>query len=694
MSILSYRDAATAPYPWVPVSTSSLLRGEPTGAALDFTNTTSAKRVRTANSGALVDREPLGFLVVGNYIFPPRLRDASNNRVWIAHNLYRNSDAPATQTRTVVVGQNYTVSVVGSGSITLSGAGTGTVTAGSPVTFTASTTSLVSTVSGTLTRMQLNRGAVATAYVAAGASADAFGPPISWDAANNEWSLLIEPQRTNSLLNSTAPVTQTVSLAAGTYTLWVEGTGSCALSGGPTGTATEGSPVTFTLGGTTSVTFTITGSLTFFQCENGPVPTSQIITYGGAVTRAGGNISLPTSAFGGGSEFSAYADYYAPTVSGTQNILTVSDGANDNFGLRHTTSNQANMFVNDNGVIQANAVNSTALTVGNRVQWAGTFKANLFAHSLNGNPIPLTGGQDVAGTMPTGITSVFLGSFNGISQPAGPLRIRRIAIVPRARSIAEITGWNFTYTTDPTAYDVFLVAGQSNTLNGFQFEAGVDVANANVDTATQTGAVQNATEPLPHVATVSARVGFALAFARDFYVPNRLVGGRKVLLVPAGLGDTGFTDGRWGVGRDLYNNAVTLTAFILKRYPNAVLRGILWHQGEKDAAVGTSQSAHAVQLDATLNGFRSELGNVPIVVGGMVPEWVAADANRAPVQAALIDTPNRLTNTGYANPSSPTVIPGRPTDIIHFDAAGQRGTSGAPGGMAGRYWTAYSGLTT
>lgn len=108
--------------------------------------------MQAINSSVLVESDPASSLVVGNYLFPPRLRDASNNRVWIAHNLYRSSNAPATQTRTVVVGQNYTVSVVGSGSIALTNAGTGTVTEGSPVTFTASTTSLVSTVTGTLTR--------------------------------------------------------------------------------------------------------------------------------------------------------------------------------------------------------------------------------------------------------------------------------------------------------------------------------------------------------------------------------------------------------------------------------------------------------------------------------------------------------------------------------------------------------------
>jgi hypothetical protein len=58
--------------------------------------------------------------------------------------------------------------------------------------------------------------------------------------------LLIEEPRTNQLLNSTAPATLTTgSLANGTYTLWVNGSGSATMSAGTatgcgTGTATNG----------------------------------------------------------------------------------------------------------------------------------------------------------------------------------------------------------------------------------------------------------------------------------------------------------------------------------------------------------------------------------------------------------------------------------------------------------------------
>lgn len=95
------------------------------------------------------------------------------------------------------------------------------------------------------------------------------------------------PTTTNYLLNSFVPATQTVAnMAAGDYTLHVHGSGSCALSGGPTGTASEGSPVTFTLASTTSVTFTVTGSLDAFQCNDGTEHLPFVETVGAPLSRS------------------------------------------------------------------------------------------------------------------------------------------------------------------------------------------------------------------------------------------------------------------------------------------------------------------------------------------------------------------------------------------------------------------------
>lgn len=103
----------------------------------------------------------------------------------------------------------------------------------------------------------------------------------------------LDPPATNRLLNSANPQTQTPpNHPAGTYCHWVEGAGSCTLGGGPTGTATQGAPVVFTLGVSTAVSFTVTPPLTVFQCEAGKTPTSFISTGAGIVTRAAERLAI------------------------------------------------------------------------------------------------------------------------------------------------------------------------------------------------------------------------------------------------------------------------------------------------------------------------------------------------------------------------------------------------------------------
>lgn len=103
---------------------------------------------------------------------------------------------------------------------------------------------------------------------------------------------LVEETRTNSLLASDTPATQTTaSLATGSYTLWVIGTGtaiSAAVSATGTtfGTASAGTPNTFTITGAGTVLITVVGSLTRFQLENGAFATTYIPTTVATATRA------------------------------------------------------------------------------------------------------------------------------------------------------------------------------------------------------------------------------------------------------------------------------------------------------------------------------------------------------------------------------------------------------------------------
>ena len=109
---------------------------------------------------------------------------------------------------------------------------------------------------------------------------------------NHYPAVLTEKVATQQLLNSDVPTTQTTgSLATGDYVLWQNGSGSSDLTAGTatistTGSATDGSPLTFTVPGAGTVTVTITGGPPDeFQLEGGSIPSSFIKSAGATVTR-------------------------------------------------------------------------------------------------------------------------------------------------------------------------------------------------------------------------------------------------------------------------------------------------------------------------------------------------------------------------------------------------------------------------
>jgi len=115
--------------------------------------------------------------------------------------------------------------------------------------------------------------------------------------------LLVEEGRTNHFLNSATPATQTSGvLGTGSYTLSMSGSGSIAVAANSAtitgaGTATDGSPVTFTVTVSGTVDYTVTGSPSRAQSEDGAFVTSHITTTGAAVTRTADNPRISGSNF-------------------------------------------------------------------------------------------------------------------------------------------------------------------------------------------------------------------------------------------------------------------------------------------------------------------------------------------------------------------------------------------------------------
>jgi hypothetical protein len=190
-----------------------LLSGETDGFAIDATTYPPTVAVidtgTPANNLSNVDFEASNLTNSGTS--PKMVHHASSPYVrWSPHNMFLNSGTPATQNVTLVVGFVYTVTVTGAGggNITGSAGASGTATTGSPATFTASTTSGTFTLTGSLDTIQLNRGAIATAYLATAGSIR-VGIPHSYDAAASLYGVLVEPQ-----------VQNIVTASAGTGGVW------------------------------------------------------------------------------------------------------------------------------------------------------------------------------------------------------------------------------------------------------------------------------------------------------------------------------------------------------------------------------------------------------------------------------------------------------------------------------------------
>lgn len=252
--------------------------------------------------------------------------------------------------------------------------------------------------------------------------------------------------------------------------------------------------------------------------------------------------------------------------------------------------------------------------------------------------------------------------------------------------VKDVATYDQNYAIEDRPYDIFLVAGQSNTYTSDNtIDPAIDVSGGRTWQLNQTGVFSAANEPLAHPVPLANNIGFGVAFSRDYYIPAGPAPRKDVILLPYGVSNTGFSDNRWNPGNDLFNGACGLVGVALAKYPNSTLRSILWHQGERDAAAGWTEIQYAGALDAMIAGFRVEFGDVPFICGGLRPGWVAANSATAnPIKAALSNAPSRNYLVGYANPDTPTVI-GASGSAVHYSATEHRL-------LAGRYYDAWLGL--
>lgn len=116
---------------------------------------------------------------------------------------------------------------------------------------------------------------------------------------------------------------------------------------------------------------------------------------------------------------------------------------------------------------------------------------------------------------------------------------------------------------------------------------------------------------------------FCLSFASE-YVKNEMLGkGRKLLIICAAVGGTGFLDKRWGMQDDLFLRMMEMIKTALSLNSQNRLVAFLWHQGETDASLKADYKTHYKNLSMLINAVRHtfDCHKLPFLAADFVKQW-------------------------------------------------------------------------
>jgi hypothetical protein len=243
------------------------------------------------------------------------------------------------------------------------------------------------------------------------------------------------------------------------------------------------------------------------------------------------------------------------------------------------------------------------------------------------------------------------------------------------------------YVNSYTSFDTFLIVGQSNAKgSGLPKDIRLDITDPRIfayspGTSTYSNTLVQAEGSIGNIEGTyeTDTIGFALPFARNYIAENPT---KRVCLLGCTLGNTGFSSNHWKVGDSLFNITVAHVNAFLAAYPGSKLKGILWHQGERDHDSNNPVINYRTSLEAMIAGFRSQITgatNVPFICGNYSPQWSQWSDLKADYELLNSQLPNRIDYTGFA---SSIGLTGNSGDVIHFDARSQRI-------LGNRYFEAY-----
>ncbi|MCL2083793.1 MAG: sialate O-acetylesterase, partial [Oscillospiraceae bacterium] len=151
----------------------------------------------------------------------------------------------------------------------------------------------------------------------------------------------------------------------------------------------------------------------------------------------------------------------------------------------------------------------------------------------------------------------------------------------------------------------------------------------------------------------------SLPFSARYIQKGLLQPPRKLLIIRAAVGGTGFLDMRWGLKDDLYLRMMKMTETALSLNAANRLAAFIWHQGESDASNNAAYETHYWNLTALLKSVREtfDCKRLPFIAGDFVQDWKGSNreicepvvqAIRAVCQdappAALVETAGVILN--------------------------------------------------
>lgn len=186
-------------------------------------------------------------------------------------------------------------------------------------------------------------------------------------------------------------------------------------------------------------------------------------------------------------------------------------------------------------------------------------------------------------------------------------------------------------------YDIILQAGQSNA-DGYghgpaehpyvpdcricYLTAGVPEAGAYYPKGDYQISVA-AERPNPAFGPEDRLGDFSLSFAQRYVQAGLLAPDRKLLIVRAAVGGTGFLKHYWSVGDPLYERMLRMVDYALSLHGENRLVGFLWHQGEHEAAFLNDPQRYHDQLLKVVESVKERYGkpDLPFVCGGFCAQW-------------------------------------------------------------------------